>query len=68
MAVNVFLLICYTVCGGMPLGIFATQSEEDAEISQGIRLLRKLLPMNSFGGMGVQVIGRRTTAPGSETR
>ena len=36
----------------MPIGIFVTQSEEEAEISGGLQLLRTILPVNSFAGRG----------------
>ena len=37
----------------MPLGIFVTQSEAEAEISGGLQLIRTLFPANSFAGRGI---------------
>lgn len=45
---RVFLVLCASVAGALPLGIFLTYSETEAVITQGLHLLNSILPSNSF--------------------
>ena len=47
---RVFLLMCTSAIGALPLGIFITYSESEESIMQGLMLLATLFPDSSFYG------------------
>ena len=41
---RIFLLMTWSVAGGMPLGVIITTSESEAIISKGLQMLQKVMP------------------------
>lgn len=49
---RVFLFLCPSCVGALPLGILFLYSESEASITSGISLLKSILPKQSFYGLG----------------
>lgn len=47
---RIFLVMCESPVGALPLGIFITYSESEENITQGLKLLVTLFPESSFYG------------------
>ena len=49
---SLFVLSTSNAVGGLPLGVVITSDEEKGTISQGLDLLKMILPTNCFYGNG----------------
>ncbi|XP_043199331.1 uncharacterized protein LOC122369031 [Amphibalanus amphitrite] len=49
---RVFLLMCWSPAGGLPLGVIVSTSETEAVVDKAFRLLVGILPDGAFGGRG----------------
>ncbi|KAK6318081.1 hypothetical protein J4Q44_G00113720 [Coregonus suidteri] len=49
---RVFLLLTHTCAGGLPLGVILTQPEDEATILEGLQLLKDMLRVDAFAGIG----------------
>lgn len=44
--------MCYSPCGGLPIGVLMTESEKEEAITEALRLHSTLLDADAFGGRG----------------
>ena len=49
---RVFLLLTHSSSGGLPLGVIITSNEQEQTITEGLELLKTILPTGAFGGNG----------------
>lgn len=47
---RIFLLLTHSSSGGLPLGVIICSNEQECTISEGLQLLRSILPANAFYG------------------
>ncbi|XP_071511719.1 uncharacterized protein [Diadema antillarum] len=49
---RIFLLLTHSSSGGLPLGVIITSNEQEQTITEGLELLKTILPTDAFGGNG----------------
>nr|XP_054753693.1 uncharacterized protein LOC129259425 [Lytechinus pictus] len=49
---RIFLLLTHSSSGGLPLGVIITSNEQERTITEGLNLLKTILPVDAFGGNG----------------
>ena len=45
-------MLTHSSSGGLPLGVVITSNEQEQTITEGLQLLKSVLPSDSFGGNG----------------